>query len=116
MSTNCRPGTRRYGIACPHCQSFARVRTSRAVTATYRQLEFVCTNFDCAHVFAAEIAVTHTIRPSLTPNPGVVLRMAPPRRRIDTASALPQPANDEPTRGPEVPPAANDDERMTKRA
>lgn len=97
--------------ACPHCKNSAQVRSSRALTPTYRQLYLQCGNVECGHTFAAELTITHTISPSACPDPEVQLRMAPPRRRH---------ANDNPdvaiaaSRGPEVPPvrAANDDDPL----
>ena len=92
-------------IACPDCTSRAQVRTSRAITPTYRQLHLRCSNDDCGHTFAAELTITHTISPSACPDPSIDLRQAPPRRRAD---------ND--NRGPGVSlapaAAANDDDAL----
>lgn len=91
-------------IDCPHCKGPARVRTSRAVTPTYRQLHLACLDTLCGHTFAGSIEILHTISPSACPDPAVHLRIAPPRRRA---------AND--NRGLDVPlplplsAAANDD-------
>ena len=82
-------------IACPHCEKPARVRSSRQVTRTYRQLHLECTNRECGHVFGGGLSVTHTIVPSAVPDPEIHLHMAPRRS-----------ANDNPARGPEVPPVA----------
>ena len=92
-------------IACPHCRSRARVRTSREVTRTYRQLQLECSNIECGHTFAAELTVTHTISPSACPDPEIHLRQAPPRNT----------ANDNTPCGPEVPlTAVNDDDAVTE--
>ena len=97
----------RLGIACPHCNGPSRVRSSRGITSTYRQLFMACLDPECGHTFGVELTVTHTISPSAKPNPDVSLRTAPPRRR--GGSDLPTPANDdvpEPANdlcGPEVP-------------
>ncbi|HEX8402262.1 MAG TPA: ogr/Delta-like zinc finger family protein [Allosphingosinicella sp.] len=101
----------RLSIHCPHCEQKARVRNSRAVSPTYKHLNFECTNFDCRHTFAAALEILYTIAPSARPNAELNLRTAPPRSRAaanDNGSApivLPG--------GPEVPPlsAANDDDR-----
>jgi len=79
------------GMRCPHCKGPARVRTSRAVTLTYRQMTCHRLDHECGHTFGADLTVTHTIRVSACPDPNVVLRQSPPRRRRDE---LPVPAND----------------------
>lgn len=80
-------------IKCPHCRKAARVRTSREVTPTYRQLHIQCGNADCGHTFGAELTITHTISPSACPDPDLHLRRSAPRRPAD---------NDNPS-GSEVP-------------
>ena len=94
-------------INCPHCQQRARIRSSREVTATYRQLHMECRNDECGHVFGAGLSVTHTIVPSMTPNPEIELHIAPPRRRV---------ANDNVTRDPEVSPAAANENATAARS
>ncbi|WP_299307830.1 ogr/Delta-like zinc finger family protein [uncultured Croceicoccus sp.] len=90
-------------IACPHCSSRATVRTSRAVTPLYRQLNIACRNAECGHTFAADMTITHTISPSAIPDPEIHLRTSTFARRA---------VNDNPA-GREVPVAApaNDDDR-----
>lgn len=97
----------RLSIECPHCREKASVRTSRAVSPTYKHLNFQCSNLECGHTFAAALEVLYTIAPSATPNPEINLRTAPPRQRLAAA-------NDDGPFGasaPEVAPlrAANDD-------
>jgi hypothetical protein len=74
-----REGSPRFSINCPHCGSTSRVRTSRPLTSLVRTANLQCTNLDCGHTFAAQLAITHTISPSRLPNPDVVLPIAPPR-------------------------------------
>ena len=85
-------------IRCPHCQGTTRVRYSRQVIATARQLQLQCMEPGCGATYGAQLEITHGISPSAKPNPDVSLRMAPPRRRAD---------NDNPgirsPGGPEVP-------------
>jgi len=69
----------RLAIDCPHCHSRARVRSSRQLTATVRTTNLQCSNVECGHTFAAQLAITHTITPAANPNPDVVLPIAPPR-------------------------------------
>ena len=85
----------RLSIACPHCRSRARVRTSREETPLVRNASLQCTNVECGHTFAAQLQITHTIAPSRLPNPAIILPVAPPRQRS-------MPAND--NGGREVPP------------
>lgn len=86
-------------IKCPHCREAAAVRTSRAVTRTYRQLHLQCRNTSCGHTFGAELTITHTISPSACPDPEIHLRQAAQRRSADNDNRG----------GPEVPlVAAND--------
>lgn len=96
----------RLRMACPHCSGHTRIRTSRLVTATYRQLYLVCGDPACGFSMAADLTITHGLSPSGKPNPACHLPMAQPRKR-------PTPANDDmPVQhsGPEVPPiAANED-------
>lgn len=96
--------------ACPHCKNDARVRSSRALTPTYRQLYLQCGNVTCGHTFAAELTITHTISPSACPDPTIELRQAPPRRRAANDNVVANAA----VSGPEVPPirAANDDDPL----
>lgn len=90
----------RIGIACPHCGGAARIRTSRALSPTYRQLSVGCIDPECGHTFGAELTITHTISPAARPNPNISLRQVPPRRR-PANDDQPAAANDE--RGPGVP-------------
>jgi hypothetical protein len=115
--TTKRTERRQYRVDCPHCRAPAQVRTSVAITNGVRELYLICQDPDCGHVFAAtaeiRITITHTIAPSLKPNPAVELRVVVPRMRH---VPRPVPANDtlpaslQPPCGPEVPRPANDDD------
>ena len=103
-----------YGLICPHCRSTVRVRSSRPITPTYRQMHLVCSDETCGATFGAEITITHALSPSARPDPTVHLRQAATRRR----PAPPVPANDTDRRlacGPGAPPCptakpANDED------
>lgn len=98
------------GIACPHCDSASRTRSSRTISPTYRQAIAACTNAECGFTFGIGVEITHAISPSATPNPAIQLRQSPPRHRRPANDTHPFAANDGAVRGPEVPPiAANDD-------
>lgn len=84
------------GMSCPHCQQRLRVRSSRQIEATYRQLTYQCLNVTCGAIFGGEMTITHQISAGAAPDPTVHLRRAPPRQRALS--------------GPEVPPPAANDE------
>lgn len=99
-----------HGHSCPHCGGATRIRDSRGVTPTYRTLRLQCLNIHCGATYGVESTITHIISPSAAPNPAVVLRQAPPRRRAAN-DAPPIAANDGTlSRGSEVPRPANDDD------
>ncbi|MNR93848.1 DNA-binding transcriptional regulator [compost metagenome] len=84
-------------VHCPHCESLAKVRTTREVTALYRELRFQCMNVDgdepCGHTFVASLVIERTIVASARPNPRIRLPIAAPRiRRMP--SGQPAAAND----------------------
>ncbi len=71
-------------MECAHCHTPAKVRSSKTVTSTYRELYYQCLNIDCGHTWKASLAFIHTISPSARPLPGLDLAMMP----------VPAPAND----------------------
>lgn len=64
-------------IRCPHCESAMRIRGSRLLTPTYRQLNMQCTNVACSASYRADLTLTHIISPSGIPNPQVQLPISP---------------------------------------
>jgi len=74
------------GIACPHCKSRSIARGSVELDLLTRELRFMCDNADCGHTFVAQLAIYRTVRPSMIPNPAVVLPFGEWRSR---------PANDD---------------------
>lgn len=84
------------GMGCPHCQQRLRVRSSRQLEPTYRQLTYQCLNVACGAIFGGEMTITHQINAGAAPDPTVHLRNTPPRHRALC--------------GPEVPPPAANDE------
>ena len=84
-------------VHCPHCESLAKVRTTREVTALYRELRFQCMNVGgdepCGHTFVASLVIERTIVASARPNPRIRLPIAAPRiRRMPCGQ--PEAAND----------------------
>ncbi|WP_414695494.1 ogr/Delta-like zinc finger family protein [Pedomonas sp.] len=67
-------------MQCPHCTAPAAARTSRAVTALYREIHYQCSDVECGHTFAASLSVMRTISPSAKPNPGIVLPLSARRK------------------------------------
>lgn len=93
---------KRLTLACPHCASVLKVRSSRTVTPMVRQVSLLCLNDECGASFGADLTITHAIAPSAQPNPAVKLRAFASRKRAandDTPSRTDAPS------GPEVPPA-----------
>lgn len=104
------PRILRHSIDCPHCEQKLRVRSSRLVVPTLKDVSFQCVNLDCSATFGGRIELTHGIAPSLNPNPDVTLRMAPPRRAADNDNLGPQVIS-----APEVAPiAANDVDELSE--
>lgn len=60
-------------ITCPHCGRPAKIRTSRAITATTREAYLQCENMECCHVWKVLISAVGTIVPSMVPNPEVFI-------------------------------------------
>ncbi|MHA6822186.1 ogr/Delta-like zinc finger family protein [Ralstonia pseudosolanacearum] len=56
-------------VTCPHCDSVASIRTSRAVSRVTRELYCQCTNLLCGHTFVSLLEAVRTLAPSNTPNP-----------------------------------------------
>lgn len=77
-----RPGGRapgHPGLRCPHCQSRAKIRTSRAVTPLFTEYRLQCTDIECDHAFTASLTIERTTRPSGRPNPRITLPGLAPR-------------------------------------
>jgi len=95
-------------MSCPHCETTGKIRTSKTVTVTYRELYYACPNFLCGHTWKASLAFVHTISESACPKMGVQLPKAP----------IPVPANDRHPATHAVTPRhnANDDEIVPGKA
>lgn len=92
-------------IKCPHCRSYAATRTSREITAVYREIYLQCSNFECGHTFKAAFHVVGTISPSAMPDPKIAIPMLTIANRRASPLELPAVAasNDD------MAPAANED-------
>lgn len=96
-------------LTCPHCGDVARCRSSKDVTETYREAYFECRQLLCGHAWKVAISFIHTIRPSATPRPGLMLTMAPREKP-------PLPANDHSGSEVPLPTPANDREDSSVKA
>jgi len=64
-------------VVCPHCQSYARIRTSSQISPVCRELYLVCTNDECGWRGKAGLEITYTLSPSSQPAPGVRIPISP---------------------------------------
>lgn len=78
---------------CPHCGSSAKAYSTRRISPLTVEQYCNCTNIEgCDHKFVIRCEIAYTIRPSITPNPKVILPLSP---RASPPAATPTPANDE---------------------
>lgn len=89
-----RPKTRNVGVDCPHCQARAIARSSALITATCRTIYYRCDNDCCGHTFIAQLAIMHSVQPSMRPNPDIhlPLRVAAALKHFEAVNDFP--AND----------------------
>lgn len=79
---------------CPHCRSRARVRTSKEVSLTMREVTYVCTNNACGHVWVATLEVARTLSPSSTPNLSIRIPLSTHIERKSLIKQLEEPQSD----------------------
>ena len=60
-------------LNCPHCAAEMQIRTSRRVSLLSREQYYQCPDVECAYTCKAFLSVTHTIAPSMKPNPKAYL-------------------------------------------
>lgn len=60
-------------ICCPHCDSKAIARTSRALSPTLRELVYACVDPECGHTYVAQLEVVRTLSPSAKPKKDIRL-------------------------------------------
>jgi hypothetical protein len=82
-------GTQRgWGRRCPHCNVPAKIRTSREITITVREIYFTCRTPACNHSFVAQLTYVHGLSPSAIPDPRIDLPMRTiPRQQVINAIA-----------------------------
>ena len=64
-------------ISCPHCKGRAIARSSRELSVTLREINYMCTDPECGHTFVANLEVVRTLSPSAKPNVDVRLPISP---------------------------------------
>lgn len=95
--------TRPPAMECPHCGGKADIRTSKAMTATYREVSYRCQNDACGCQFVAGLETIRITVQSAQPNPEIRVpfssrvRGMPPIRPAN--DDMPAPANDDAARG-----------------
>lgn len=73
-------------LPCPHCRSETFRRSSRMVTATFREIFYICRNIGCGHSFKASLSYEYGLSPSAIPDPAVNLPMRPLDREATMAA------------------------------
>ena len=93
-------------LECPHCDDHCTIRSSRRMSKLTREYHYQCNNVECGHTFVASMEIRHTLSPSGTPDPSVVLPMPDKMRRdviraqMDVAPSVPySPVNSKPVTG-----------------
>ncbi len=66
----------RMRVICPHCESKAEIRTSKAISEISREIYFQCTNPECGHTWASLLSAIRTIVASRIPNPKVFIPLS----------------------------------------
>lgn len=60
-------------FTCPHCQSKARIRSSRKITPLSYDYYVQCDNVECGFTFQVMAHIQREISPSSIPNPDIIL-------------------------------------------
>lgn len=79
---------------CPHCRARTRVRTSKEVSLTMREITFTCTNHICGHVWVSTLEAARTLSPSSVPNLLVRIPLSAHINKSDLMKQLTDPQND----------------------
>lgn len=64
------------GMTCPHCDSRALQRRTRAITPLTREKTYRCNNDDCGHIFVSIEEIQRTVVPPRIKRDGINLRMS----------------------------------------
>lgn len=82
-------------IQCPHCGSTCKIRSSKRISATTRDLWLACEEPQCGATYKGQMALLHVLSPPAIANPRVHLpfrpapadRFRPPAANDDAPSA-----------------------------
>lgn len=58
---------------CPHCRAKAKIRTSRELSNTLREVFYQCADLECGFCFAVHAEAVRSLSPSAKPDPAVQL-------------------------------------------
>ncbi|MFV0595469.1 ogr/Delta-like zinc finger family protein [Shewanella sp.] len=64
------------GITCPHCDSRALLRRTRAITLLTREKTYRCDNDECGHIFVSIEEIQRTVVPPRVSREGVNLQIS----------------------------------------
>ncbi|MCS6134011.1 ogr/Delta-like zinc finger family protein [Shewanella baltica] len=64
------------GITCPHCDSRALLRRTKAISELTREKTYRCNNDNCGHVFVSVEEIQRTVVRPRQPRDGVNLPMS----------------------------------------
>jgi hypothetical protein len=79
----------RLRLSCPHCDAYARVRTTYKLTKTYREMRIECTNDACGFVWLIGMEALRTLCPSDQPKPEIDIPLATDRSVASSTTAAP---------------------------
>ena len=72
--------TSKKALLCPHCRGPMQTRSSRTLSATYRQAYMACIDPECGATYGVSHEITHQISDSAKSDPTVMIRRSPPRK------------------------------------
>jgi hypothetical protein len=75
-------------MACPHCKSAARARTSTQLSPLFREVTYQCANLFCGHVWVCGLEAIRTLSPSAKPDPEINIPLSPHVQRRVLAQQL----------------------------
>lgn len=64
------------GMTCPHCDSRALQRRTRAITPLTREKTYRCNNDECGHIFVSIEEIQRTVVPPRIRREGINLQMS----------------------------------------
>ena len=74
---------------CPHCKQTARIRTSRQISDTCRELVIQCMNLDCGFIGQATMAFDVTLSPPANPDPSINIPISAHAQKLRSSKEKP---------------------------